>query len=258
MEVHHHPSVERKRLKEYLLEFIMIFLAVTLGFFAETIRESITEHKKAKEYAESMLRDLQLDTAQLRIYRLYYNYSADNIDTLQQLLAHADPKDIPPGKLYWYGLFGGAHRNFVPNDETFQQMKSSGSLRFFGKTVASDAAKYDRFCRVLQSAEQMQQEVYGEVRKLRAQIFEFRYNDIANTISQRRFRNWNYSDYDDIDSLTKAKLPLLSYDRTLFNQYVEMVRSRFIRTYNVGYADSLLRQASVLIGELEDNYHLKE
>jgi len=92
-------------------------------------------------------------------------------------------------------------------------MKSSGSLRFFGKTVASDAAKYDRFCRVLQSAEQMQQEVYGEVRKLRAQIFEFRYNDIANTISQRRFRNWNYSDYDDIDSLTKAKLPLVSYDK---------------------------------------------
>jgi len=47
MEVHHHPQVEKKGFKEYFLEFLMIFLAVTLGFFAENIREKITEHKKA-------------------------------------------------------------------------------------------------------------------------------------------------------------------------------------------------------------------
>jgi len=34
MEVHHHPNVEKKGRKEYLLEFVMIFLAVTLVFFA--------------------------------------------------------------------------------------------------------------------------------------------------------------------------------------------------------------------------------
>ena len=37
MEVHHHPEVphKSKSWKEYFLEFLMIFLAVTLGFFAE-------------------------------------------------------------------------------------------------------------------------------------------------------------------------------------------------------------------------------
>ncbi|HEY4875714.1 MAG TPA: hypothetical protein VIH86_09100 [Puia sp.] len=41
MEVHHHPDVhhQRKRFKEYFLEFLMIFLAVTMGFFAESLRE---------------------------------------------------------------------------------------------------------------------------------------------------------------------------------------------------------------------------
>ena len=43
MEVHHHPHVEKKNFKEYFLEFLMIFLAVTIGFFAENIREHITE-----------------------------------------------------------------------------------------------------------------------------------------------------------------------------------------------------------------------
>jgi hypothetical protein len=32
MEVHHYPSVEKKNFKEFLLEFLMIFLAVTMDF----------------------------------------------------------------------------------------------------------------------------------------------------------------------------------------------------------------------------------
>jgi hypothetical protein len=255
MEVHHHPKVEKKRFKEYLLEGLMIFLAVTLGFFAETIRENITEHRRAREFAESMIKDLEEDTTQLRSYRWYFNNAANNIDTLQQLLAHAEPADIPAGKLYWYGLFGGATRYFVPNDETFQQMKSSGSLRYFGKKIAASVARYDRFCRLIKSNEEMQQNVYVEVRKLRSQLFDFKYNDRANTIAQK---NYKKADYGSIDSFIKTDPPLLSDDKRIFNQYVELVRSRFIRNANVANADSLLHQASILLNELKGEYHLKD
>ena len=65
MEVHHHPKVphQSKKWKEYFLEFLMIFLAVTLGFFAENLREHFTEGKIEKEYAECMIKDLKADTA---------------------------------------------------------------------------------------------------------------------------------------------------------------------------------------------------
>jgi len=255
MEVHHHPHVEKKSFREYFLEFLMIFLAVTLGFFAETIRENIAEHRKAKEFAESMLNDLKEDSVQLRSYNEYFEFAANNIDTLQQLLSAADTKAIVTGKLYWYGLFGGAYGHFVPNDETFQQMKSSGSLRYFEKEASSAASKYDRFCRLMQSNEQTQESIYTEVRKLRAQIFDFRYNDIANTIAQQYYKD--HSDYGRIDSFLKTRPPLLSYDKTLFNEYIELVRSRFIRVYNVGAADSLMHQASVLMQTLKTEYHLK-
>jgi hypothetical protein len=46
MEVHHHPQVERKSFNEYILEGLMIFLAVTMGFFAENIRENISDNEK--------------------------------------------------------------------------------------------------------------------------------------------------------------------------------------------------------------------
>ena len=53
MEVHHHPTVDKKNFKEYFLEFLMIFLAVTMGFFAENIRKYFSERKTAKEYLEA-------------------------------------------------------------------------------------------------------------------------------------------------------------------------------------------------------------
>src|SRR5689334_15825676 len=206
MEVHHHPKVDPdsprgKRFKEYFLEFIMIFLAVTLGFFAETIREDVTEHRRAKEFSKAMLRDLEADTAQLRSYRNYFDFAANATDTLQQLLTNAEPANIPSGKLYWYGLFGGAHRLFVPNDETFQQMKSSGSLRYFNEQVAAAVGKYDRLCRLILTNQLVDVNMYTEVRKLRAQLFQFKYNDIANTIYQTNLKNF---DYGRVDSFTKS------------------------------------------------------
>ncbi|MEO6838300.1 MAG: hypothetical protein ABI185_07915 [Ginsengibacter sp.] len=52
MEVHHHPDIHHKpkKWKEYFLEFLMIFLAVTLGFFAENIRKHTTDRAKEKQY----------------------------------------------------------------------------------------------------------------------------------------------------------------------------------------------------------------
>jgi hypothetical protein len=63
MEVHHHPDLhhKKKNFKEYFLEFLMIFLAVTLGFFAENIREHLSDSAKEKEYIESLVQDLKLD-----------------------------------------------------------------------------------------------------------------------------------------------------------------------------------------------------
>ena len=47
MEVHHH-SHHPKKWKEYITEFLMLFLAVTLGFFAENLRESYIHKEKGK------------------------------------------------------------------------------------------------------------------------------------------------------------------------------------------------------------------
>jgi hypothetical protein len=64
MEVHHHPQLEHKPKpwKEYFLEFLMIFLAVTMGFFAESLREHVNDNSKENEYINSLRKDLIADT----------------------------------------------------------------------------------------------------------------------------------------------------------------------------------------------------
>ena len=71
MEVHKHPHdvSHKKKWGEYLLEFLMLFLAVFLGFVAENIREHIAEHNRAKEYAISLVQDLQNDTTAINVQR---------------------------------------------------------------------------------------------------------------------------------------------------------------------------------------------
>ena len=77
MEVHHHPHVEKKGFKEYLLEFIMIFLAVTLGFFAESARENISSHEHVKELASQLISDLKNDTTRLNKLTFKENYQVN-------------------------------------------------------------------------------------------------------------------------------------------------------------------------------------
>jgi hypothetical protein len=254
MEVHHHPEVEKKGLKEYVLEGLMIFLAVTMGFFAEGLREHISENKRAKEYAVTLYNDLKADTAELNEYLTYFRFATANTDTLMQLLSAINPKQIPSGKLYWFGLYGGAYHIFTPHDATLLEMKSSGSLRYFANvSLNRKLAQYDELCQNMKTLQENDQGIYTEVRKARAQLFDFKYNRVADNISHIKKGPVRQA---KIDSFIKTNPPLLSYDKILFNEYVEMVRSRFF-SRKVDAANILLKNASKLIAALKKEYNLE-
>jgi hypothetical protein len=257
MEVHHHPDLhhEKKPWKEYLLEGLMIFLAVTMGFFAESLREHINEKSRAHDFAVTLYADLKADTVEMRDYLRYHKTAVANIDTLMQLVSANEPKDVPSGKLYWFGLWGGAFRMFIPHDAAFTEMKSSGSLRFFANLdFNSKLEQYDQLCQNLKSFENLSTGTYTEVRKYRAQLFNFKYNAIINNITaikNTRLRRMK------VDSFLKTNPPLLSTDKVLFNQYVEMVRSRFLDR-DVIMGAEILNHADSLIVALKKKYDVGE
>ena len=74
MEVHHpHHPTHKKDLKEYFLEFFMLFLAITLGFFAENIREHYIEKQREIKYIQNIHQDLQKDIKEVDVTVIMIN-----------------------------------------------------------------------------------------------------------------------------------------------------------------------------------------
>ncbi len=255
MEVHRHSHTARKKWTHYFWEFLMLFLAVTLGFFVENKREHYIEHQRAKVYAATMRANLQVDTAELKQIVYRGTFAANYLDTFLLLLTSGDLTKIPTGKLYWYGLFGGYLRGFQSNDATFQQMKSSGSLRYFlSPGLEQQISNYDQLMRSIQTLTLVDLPVQLEVRKLRARLFDFRFNNAANTI----VREAVYGQFNQsvIDSFIQTNPPLLSSDKIVFNEYAEMCRSRNLRQ-QLKNANDALQLATKIIDELTANFHLE-
>ena len=125
MEVHHHPNLhhQAKPWKEYLLEFLMIFLAVTLGFFAENIREYISEGKKAKEYVLSFKEDLIKDTNNIDKVIVLLKKDISGCDSLNYYLVNDRIKTATDlQKIYQFNLSALGGFGFTLTDRTSSQL----------------------------------------------------------------------------------------------------------------------------------------
>jgi hypothetical protein len=146
MEVHHHPHVEKKRFKEYFLEFLMIFLAVTLGFFAEGIRENISNGEHARLLATQLVKDLKEDTTHLqRQMDFCKNDYLKRIDTL--LIALEKPLAVADKKEIQYRLLScGAMVNFVPSTGAISAIEKELNIKQFATSdLPSHIAEYQQF-----------------------------------------------------------------------------------------------------------------
>jgi hypothetical protein len=133
MDIHHHPDLhhKKKNFKEYFLEFLMIFLAVTLGFFAESYREYSVEKSRAKEYASSLVHDLEKDTAMVKVDIRNMEYITARIDSLSALLKNNKINKLTNIQLFAYTHFGCDYRPYTWSRASLDEIKSSGSLRYF-------------------------------------------------------------------------------------------------------------------------------
>jgi hypothetical protein len=130
MEVHAHTHTERKKWTHYFWEFFMMFLAVFAGFLAENRREHIVEKKRAHQFLESMLVDVQTNTKNLDSLIEQDNGHIANHDSLLLWLLR-DSASID--RVAFAKKLGAVWiRNFLVRKETYEQMKSSGSLRYVG------------------------------------------------------------------------------------------------------------------------------
>jgi hypothetical protein len=130
MEVHAHTHTARKKWTHYFWEFLMLFLAVFAGFLAEYQLEHKIEKERAEKYLQSMLLDVKTNIVNLDSLMIQDNIHMKNYESLLKWLL-TDSATIDRAA---FARRMGAHwmRNFLGRKETYEQMKSSGSLRYVG------------------------------------------------------------------------------------------------------------------------------
>ncbi len=140
MEVHHH-SHHPKKWKEYITEFLMLFLAVSMGFIAENLREKHIENERSEELMQAFIMDVkenqkQLDSLIKNNKRISYYY-----DTLAFI--HGFSKKPINLKVLAVNMDLWMYR-FQNKKTIFEQMKSTGALRYIqDKEILNAVLRYE-------------------------------------------------------------------------------------------------------------------
>jgi hypothetical protein len=135
MEIHKHPHniTHKKKWGEYFLEFFMLFLAVFLGFVAENVRETSVEHERERQYAQQLYTEFYADSiafAKKVNARLDKEWDCDYLYSYIKDSSLTDlPKRFYPAYTTVFYLINSY--TFEPKDGILNQLKSSGSLRYF-------------------------------------------------------------------------------------------------------------------------------
>jgi hypothetical protein len=243
MEVHAHSHTARKKWTHYLWEFLMLFLAVTLGFFVENQREHFVEHQRAKIFAESLVEDLQTDTAEIRL-------SGNNIDSFLIMtdLFFAELKKprsfqndstlqiIGAKYIYEFNFFDATMGNY-------EQVKNSGALRYFKQSLVKKLTVYET------GAKKLTQEKQNYIELLNNIIVPFCVK-IANADF---FRSLNGG-----SAYSGQSFFVSEPDKETLNQWKNYIQ--VLRQKQSGHKWAIERhrkRALELLDDLKNEYHLK-
>ena len=155
MEVHHKHHKPRS-IKEYITEFLMLFTAVTLGFFVENMREHYIEDQRGIAYAERLMDDLKEDSIRLDGV---YNSANEKVQLITSLMPFfKDESKIKQAvdSFYFFGFWNYNKYGYVGNlpyfyrvEETMNEL-NAGNLRLIkSDSVIANLTAYSRKYNIL-------------------------------------------------------------------------------------------------------------
>ncbi len=250
MEVHHH-SHHPKKFKEYITEFVMLFAAVTLGFFAENIREHIVEKEREAKFIEIVHEDIVNDIASLQHIIDSYEHRLKREDTLINLLSSPDPNRS--NDLYYYARINSIREFFTHSKNGFQQLKNAGGMRMIeDMEVIKKIQSYENSIEKIEELQVLTEQLLMNYREQMAKLF-----------SGVVFRAMLYKPEAKI-VYDKFKRPennpaLLSNNPIELNQL--LVKSLYVNNNTNGIlvgSKDLLKQAIELESLLSKRYSIKE
>jgi hypothetical protein len=264
MEVHHHPQLkhERKPWKEYFLEYLMIVLAVTTGFFAESLREHLGDTSKEHAYITSLKKDLITDTLNLSTWILAFNSRINEYDTVINLMRH--PENITDGAdLYYRARMTTRGTVFDDNNNTITQLNISGNFRLISnKATAEKIVAYETDIDNYKNVNSYDAYEARALYEPQSEIFDaFVFNDMSRPITDSSTGGSNtlVTGFRKVFEKPTGNPQLIMQDKEKINEfayYLHQRRSTFSAEILILYKQK--EDAKELIAVIDKEYHLKD
>ena len=257
MEVHHHAHSSRKKWTHYFWEFLMLFLAVTLGFLVENKREHYIEQVRVKEFARSLAFDLARDTANMTYIMNRIKIQIKNTDSLAAYLKSRKPHEVHNIHLFAFTVLD-RYPAYRWSRSTLEQIKNSGSLRYFGDTMVRYISSYDALSRHMDEDHRNDEEMANRAAASRDKIVDVSYpNELAHDLYLRFDSMIKTASFQEFAA--RDKTPLLTRDsitlKIFLNEKLNIRRNLAVRADDE--LKSLINQGRRLIELLKKKYHFQ-
>ncbi len=247
MEVHHHPHVEKKSFKEYLLEGLMIFLAVSMGFIAENIREHFVDKEREQEYMHSLYQDLKTDIVSLSSA---IKDNEEDIAMYDSIFTIFKTKRYvkETANVYYYIRESIAVRSFYPTDGTLKQLENAGGFRLIkNRSVVDSLQSYKQVTFRLKDIQEYEHQYFMSAKNqmgkiFDAYVFDYIVGNKVDTSFKRPDKNYPLLPFTNAD-LNEFHVPMNLIKGNRFAQIRVMVL--------------LQQKATNLIKLLNEKYHLE-
>ena len=241
MEVHQIKS-PRKHISHYAFEFLMLFLAVSLGFIVDNFREERADHKRVKKYMTALMNDLETDVEHIDSLQARREMRNAGCDSL--VIRLNDP--VPHGpSLYYYGRNASRRLHFYSRDITLEQMKSTGIFR-----VVDDEELLNTINHYLLLQKSNQENIEVEEKELSD------YAQLASRIFDARV--FLQMTQGDSIQLPAGDPQLISNDRLMLNETANKLN--YWKRTSLTVLETYVQMRSVakeLIAMISDKYDLK-
>jgi len=235
----------------------MLFLAVTLGFFVENKREHYIEHQRVKEFARSLAADIARDTANMTYISNRIKIQIKSIDSLVVYLKKPKQKNLRNIDLFKFTIVD-RYPAYRWSRSTLEEIKNSGSLRYFEDTMVHYISFYDAMSRHMDEDHRSDEEMANRATASRDRIVDMSYsNDLTRSLYMNFDSTANTKYFRDLAA--NDKTPLLTRDsltlKIFLNEKLNIKRNLDVRVNDE--LKGLIRQGRRLISLLKKNYHFQ-
>jgi hypothetical protein len=244
-----------RKVRLYFFQFFMLFLAITAGFFAENLREEFGERKQSREYAKSMVNDLVRDTLNIQYHISRLKVAVNSITDLANYVRDKQVNQIKNLDLFRLTMFPW-NPPFRWSRATLEQIKSSGSLRYFtNDSIIYYISQYDAVTLHLDQDNLEDQQRYLQAMEKKSRVVDMNYpGEFIMHLRSNADSLMQTSGYADMNSSKQLLTSDINEVKLMVNAYLI---AKDYSTGRINELSNLVHDQSRLIRLLRREYNLQ-